>query len=93
MLGYWPESAVHQRATLANPRFQDFEYVSFYGGNSGDRSEGEDALLAWMSNGMILATERDESTTGYLDIVDIPPLPCDALLSDSLIPSKLVVNQ
>lgn len=46
MLGYWPGSAVHQRATLANPRFEDFEYVSFYGGNSGDRSEEEDALLA-----------------------------------------------
>ncbi|KAK3633144.1 hypothetical protein LTR56_015920 [Elasticomyces elasticus] len=65
MIGYWPGSAVHQRATLATPRFEDFEYSSF-------QSEEADCL-AWMGDGMIVAQKEGTSTTGYLDIVDIPP--------------------
>ncbi|KAL3295207.1 flavin-binding monooxygenase [Colletotrichum asianum] len=66
MLGYWPGSAVHQRATLMHPRFEDFEYVS------NDENEGDS--LAWMGNGMIMAQEMNTSTTGYLDLVDKPPV-------------------
>ncbi|CAI7653527.1 unnamed protein product [Penicillium glandicola] len=66
MLGYWPGSAVHQRATLANPRFEDFEYSSF---------DGEEDCLLWMGNGMITATMENTSTTRYLDTVDTPPAP------------------
>lgn len=73
MLGYWPGSAVHQRVTLAQPRFEDFEYSSF------DTSE-EDSL-AWMGNGMVVASMNNTSTTGYLNNMDIPPLPCEALES------------
>ncbi|KAK1856070.1 flavin-binding monooxygenase [Colletotrichum chrysophilum] len=66
MLGYWPGSAVHQRTTLMHPRFEDFEYVS------NDENEGDS--LAWMGNGMIMAQEMNTSTTGYLDLVDKPPV-------------------
>ncbi|KAF4811490.1 FAD-binding monooxygenase moxY [Colletotrichum siamense] len=66
MLGYWPGSAVHQRATLMHPRFEDFEYVS--------NDEDESDSLAWMGNGMIMAQEMNTSTTGYLDLVDKPPV-------------------
>lgn len=67
MLGYWPGSAVHQRATLETPRFEDFEYSSY-------DNEDPDGLLAWMGNGMIEAQELGTSTTGYLNCVDIPPV-------------------
>lgn len=73
MLGYWPGSAVHQRATLAHPRFEDFEYTSF--------DPDEEDCLGWMGNGMVLASMNKTSTTGYLDNVDIPPVPCEALES------------
>ena len=43
-------SAVHQRATLENPRFEDFDYSSFDDGDPQD-------MLAWMGNGMIEAQE------------------------------------
>lgn len=66
MLGYWPGSAVHQRATLAHPRFEDFEYAS----NDAEELDS----LAWMGNGMIMAQELGTSTTGYLDAVDKPPV-------------------
>ncbi|CAG9961945.1 unnamed protein product [Clonostachys byssicola] len=66
MLGYWPGSAVHQRATLAHPRFEDFDYES----NDTDELDS----LAWMGNGMIMAQELKSSTTGYLDSSDKPPL-------------------
>jgi hypothetical protein len=75
MLGYWPGSAVHQRATLENTRFEDFDYTSLYEGKDDDAENAENSLLAWMGNGMVLATQLNESTTGYLDVVDIPPLP------------------
>lgn len=66
MLGYWPGSAVHQRATLEHPRFEDFDYES----NDTDEID----RLAWMGNGMIMAQELNTSTTGYLDTVDKPPI-------------------
>lgn len=66
MIGYWPGSAVHQRATLAHPRFEDFDYES----NDADEIDS----LAWMGNGMIMAQEMDTSTTGYLDTMDKPPV-------------------
>lgn len=68
MLGYWPGSAVHQRATLAHPRFEDFEYATF------DDVDDED-FLTFMGNGMIQAQVENRSLTGYLDTVDIPPIP------------------
>lgn len=67
MLGYWPGSAVHQRATLETPRFEDFEYCSY--------DEEEDDCLAWMGNGMIMAQTEGKSTTSYLDSADVPPVP------------------
>lgn len=66
MIGYWPGSAVHQRATLAHPRFEDFDYES--------HETDETDSLAWMGNGMIMAQELNTSTTGYLDTVDKPPV-------------------
>jgi hypothetical protein len=76
MLGYWPGSAVHQRATLENPRFEDFEYCSF---NSSDDLD----ILSWMGNGMIEAQVLKTSTTGYLDDVDVPPVPKSCFLSST----------
>jgi hypothetical protein len=73
MIGYWPGSAVHQRATLENPRFEDFEYGSFDDGSDLD-------ILSWMGNGMIEAQVHKTSTTGYLDTVDIPPVPRSHML-------------
>ena len=67
MLGYWPGSAVHQRATLAHPRFEDFDYCS--------HDVDEIDSLAWMGNGTIMAQELNTSSTGYLDTVDKPPIP------------------
>ena len=58
---------MHQRATLASPRFEDFEYCSF--------EEDESDVLSWMGNGMILAQLENRPTTSYLDDVDIPPVP------------------
>ena len=58
---------MHQRATLAVPRFEDFGYSSY--------EKTEEDSLAWMGNGMILAQEEGRSTTEYLNDVDIPPLP------------------
>lgn len=49
-----------------HPRFEDFEYVS--------NDEDESDSLAWMGNGMIMAQEMNTSTTGYLDLVDKPPV-------------------
>ena len=69
MLGYWPGSAVHQRATLAEPRFEDFEYSYF---------DSDEDCLAWMGNGMTTATMENVSSTGYLDTVDIPPVPASS---------------
>ena len=71
-MGYWPGSAVHQRETLREPRFEDFEYSSF--------DEDEEDSLAWMGNGMIMAQTEGRSTTSYLDYVDIPPFPLMAEL-------------
>ncbi|XXH00789.1 hypothetical protein Hte_007140 [Hypoxylon texense] len=68
MLGYWPGSMVHQRATLLEPRFEDFEYSSF------DDNDEED-FLTWMGNGMIMDQVEGRLGTGYLDTVDIPPVP------------------
>lgn len=76
MIGYWPGSSIHQRATLANPRFEDFEYSSFE-----DDVTGEDCL-AWMGNGMIMAQTEGTSTTTYLDEIDYPPL-AEAVLPKS----------
>jgi hypothetical protein len=70
MIGYWPGSSIHQRLTLENPRFEDFEYRSF------DEDEAEeDNSLAWIGNGMVEAQILNTSTTWYLDQVDIPPIP------------------
>ncbi|KAJ5116039.1 FAD-binding monooxygenase moxY [Penicillium angulare] len=77
MLGYWPGSAVHQRATLAHPRFEDFDYES----NDTDEIDS----LAWMGNGMIMAQELNISTTGYLDTVDKPPVRTNPSQGDSKI--------
>ncbi len=81
MLGYWPGSAVHQRATLAMPRFEDFEYSSF--------DEDEEDSLAWMGNGMILAQTENRSTTSYLDYADIPAPPVIEFVTST---SSLVVE-
>lgn len=70
MIGYWPGSSIHQRLTLENPRFEDFEYQSFE-----SDGEGDDNSLAWIGNGMAEAQMHKTSTTWYLDTVDIPPLP------------------
>jgi hypothetical protein len=66
MVGYWPGSAVHQRETLREPRFEDFEYSSF--------DEDEDDCLAWMGNGMIMASVEGRSTSAYLDYADVPTI-------------------
>ncbi|KAK4938262.1 hypothetical protein LTR10_021241 [Elasticomyces elasticus] len=79
MIGYWPGSAVHQRETLATPRFEDFEYSSF--------EDEEEDCLAWMGNGMIMAQIEGRSTTDYLDYADIPPLPEVASLRLTSTPS------
>jgi hypothetical protein len=85
MVGYWPGSAVHQRATLSTIRFEDFEYSSFEG-------DDEDSL-AWMGSGMIRAQVENTSTTGYLDDADIPPLPAiQALPSLPSSPSSLATT-
>ena len=48
-------------------RFEDFEYeyMEELGGN----------ILSWLGNGLTVAQERDDFTTGYLDTVDLPPIP------------------
>jgi hypothetical protein len=81
MLGYWPGSAVHQRATLAHPRFEDFDYAS----NDADDLD----CLAWMGNGMIQAQEMNLPTTGYLNSLDVPPVP----VSDELQQEKLKLSK
>ncbi|CAK7221647.1 hypothetical protein SEUCBS140593_004636 [Sporothrix eucalyptigena] len=81
MLGYWPGSAVHQRATLAHVRFEDFDYRSF--------EDDEENCLSWMGNGRILAAELDIPTTGYLDTVDVPPVDSKSSVDASTLMSLL----
>lgn len=68
MLGYWPGSAVHQRAVLSEPRFEDFDYSTF------DDTDDED-FLTWMGIGMVSVQVEGRRSTGYLDTVGIPPIP------------------
>src|SRR5262245_8147742 len=74
MVGYWPGSAVHQRAALANPRFEDFDYASF---------DHEEDILAWFGDGTVVAQNDNSPSTGYLDHPDILPIPKTVLSTPS----------
>uniref|UniRef100_A0A8H7KFR0 FAD/NAD(P)-binding domain-containing protein n=1 Tax=Bionectria ochroleuca TaxID=29856 RepID=A0A8H7KFR0_BIOOC len=61
IIGFWPGSAIHLRKALEHPRWEDFEYESM-----------DEDSLAWMGDGLVLAQLSVDSTTGYLDLVDVP---------------------
>jgi len=62
----WPGSALHITYCYENPRWEDFEYTYL--------PETDNNYMSWMGNGMVLAQERNEHTTEYLDTVDKPPV-------------------
>lgn len=66
VVGLWPGSSLQAQEAFANPRYEDFIYVQM--------PETETNPLAWFGNGMTVAQEKDEKTTGYLDDVEIPPV-------------------
>ncbi|KAF8149231.1 FAD/NAD-P-binding domain-containing protein [Mycena galopus ATCC 62051] len=67
VVGLWPGSALHAIRTLANPRWEDYEYESI------DKTRNR---LYWLGAG---DTENERTRTGnlawYLDAPDVPPIP------------------
>ncbi|KAJ7230154.1 hypothetical protein GGX14DRAFT_553640 [Mycena pura] len=67
VIGLWPGSALHAIRTLANPRWEDYEYESI------DKTRNR---LHWLGAGN---TKNEQTTTGdlawYLDAPDVPPIP------------------
>ncbi|KAJ7889596.1 FAD/NAD-P-binding domain-containing protein [Mycena leptocephala] len=67
VVGLWPGSALHAIRTLANPRWEDYEYESI------DKTRNR---LHWLGAGH---TENERTRTGdlawYLDAPDVPPIP------------------
>jgi hypothetical protein len=66
IVGLWPGSSVHAQQALRNPRFEDFHYVHL--------PTARDNVLCWLGNGLTVAQKEEGNTTGYLDMVDIPPV-------------------
>ena len=62
----WPGSCIHAVVSFENPRFEDFNYEYM--------PETMENPLSWIGNGLTLAQQENRVTTGYLDIVDIPPI-------------------
>ncbi|KAJ7196375.1 FAD/NAD-P-binding domain-containing protein [Mycena pura] len=66
VIGLWPGSALHAIRTLANSRWEDYEYESI------DKTRNR---LHWLGGG----NTKNEETTGdlawYLDAPDVPPIP------------------
>jgi hypothetical protein len=56
---------VHAQEALKNPRYEDFLFVQM--------PETRRNIMTWLGNGLTVAQEKDEKTTGYLDTVNIPP--------------------
>ncbi len=69
--GLWPGSSLHARATLENPRWEDFEY---------EQVPGHD-LLEWLGNGWTVADKERGDLSFYLDKVDYPPVPSEEVLA------------
>ncbi|KAJ7101297.1 FAD/NAD-P-binding domain-containing protein [Mycena belliarum] len=67
VIGLWPGSALHAVRTLAEPRWEDYEYESI------DKTRNR---LHWLGAGH---TENERTKTGdlawYLDAPDVPPIP------------------
>ncbi|KAJ6548136.1 FAD/NAD-binding domain-containing protein [Mycena vulgaris] len=67
VVGLWPGSGLHAMRTLANPRWEDYDYESI------DRTRNR---LHWLGAG---DTVNERTSTGdrawYLDEPDIPPIP------------------
>ncbi|KAL6251201.1 hypothetical protein RBB50_001409 [Rhinocladiella similis] len=63
--GLWPGSSLHARATLENPRWEDYEYESLRGHD----------VLEWLGNGWTIADKERGDLSFYLDEVDYPPVP------------------
>ncbi|KAJ9497968.1 hypothetical protein H2202_006571 [Exophiala xenobiotica] len=64
--GLWPGSSLHARATLENPRWEDFEYEQGVPGHD---------PLEWLGNGWTVADKERGDLSFYLDQVDYPPVP------------------
>ncbi|KIV79991.1 hypothetical protein PV11_07526 [Exophiala sideris] len=69
--GLWPGSSLHARATLENPRWEDYEYESL---------DGHDPL-EWLGNGWTIADKERGDLSFYLDEVDYPPVPSEDVLA------------
>ena len=51
---------------MENPRWEDFRYVRM--------PETQDNMFSWFGNGLVVAQERGEKTTQYLDDCDAPAI-------------------
>lgn len=69
--GLWPGSSLHARATLENPRWEDFDYETM---------EERDPL-EWLGNGWTVADKERGDLSFYLDEVDYPPVASDEILA------------
>ncbi|KAI0812627.1 hypothetical protein BC629DRAFT_949981 [Irpex lacteus] len=69
VVGLWPGSCLHALRALANPRWEDFEYV---------RLDDQHNRLHWLGNGMTWNEEKMEGDRAWYladKNVDIPPAP------------------
>lgn len=69
--GLWPGSSLHAKASLENPRWEDFEYESLPGHDP----------LEWLGNGWTVADKERGDLSYYLDEVDYPPVPSDEVMA------------
>lgn len=65
-MALWPGSSLHAQVVLESPCFEDFEYKLL--------PETNGDSMAYFGNGLTMSQERNEKTTEYLDLVDVPPI-------------------
>ncbi|KAK7217156.1 hypothetical protein V2G26_005159 [Clonostachys chloroleuca] len=71
IIGLWPGSSLHAMQTLMHPRWEDYIYETA-------NSKGE---LEWIGNGWTCEDVKRGDLGYYVDLVDIPPVPSDKMLS------------
>jgi cation diffusion facilitator CzcD-associated flavoprotein CzcO len=71
IIGLWPGSSLHAMKALQNPRWEDYEYTS---------QESEDSFY-WIGEGWTVEDVVRGELGYYIDLVDIPPVPTDAVLA------------
>jgi hypothetical protein len=71
--GLWPGSSLHAMKALQNPRWEDYEYTNQNANDS----------FYWIGEGWTAEDVSRGDLGYYIDHVDIPAAPIDAILSSS----------